>query len=115
MNYEEIPIDPIAISDWMRKHTDDLANAKANRYYLEHFTDSLKARLMKEAMLAGEKTIAGQERYAQGHNDYHQHLLGIKEAIAIEEKMKWLMLTAQSKIEIWRSMESSKRAEMQMI
>ena len=112
---QEHDIDPIAISDWMRTHAEELAQAKANRHYLEHFTESLKARLMKDAMLAGEKTIAGQERYAQGHADYHQHLLGIKDAIALEEKLKWLMLTAQSKIEIWRSMESSKRAEMQMI
>lgn len=115
MNYSEVEIDPIAISDWMRQHADKLAEAKANRHYLEHFTDSVKAKLMKEAMLSGEKTIAGQERYAQGHPEYHQHLLGIKEAIALEEKLKWLMLTAQSKIEIWRSIESSKRAEMQMI
>jgi hypothetical protein len=109
------PIDPILIADWMQKHAEKLAEAKANRHYLEHFTDSVKAKLMKESMLAGEKTIAGQERYAQAHPEYHQHLLGIKEAIAIEERLKWLMLTAQSKIEIWRSMESSKRAEMQMV
>lgn len=115
MNYQEQEIDPIAVSDWMRKHSEELAQAKANRHYLEHFTDSLKAKLMKEAMLQGEKTIAGQERYAQGHQEYHQHLLGIKDAIALEEKLKWLMLTAQARIEIWRSIESSKRAEMQMI
>jgi len=114
MSYDT-PIDPIAIADWMQSHAEKLAQAKANRHYLEHFTDSVKARLMKDAMLAGEKTIAGQERYAQAHQEYHQHLLGIKEAIAIEERLKWLMLTAQSKIEIWRSMESSKRAEMQMV
>ena len=108
-------INPVAISDWMREHAEKLAEAKANRHYLEHFTDTVRAKLMKEAMVAGEKTIAGQERYAHGHADYNQHLLGIKEAIGNEEKLKWLMLTAQSKIEIWRSMESSKRAEMKLI
>ncbi len=108
-------INPVAISDWMREHAEKLAEAKANRHYLEHFTDTVRAKLMKEAMAAGEKTIAGQERYAHGHPDYNQHLLGIKEAIGNEEKLKWLMLTAQSKIEIWRSIESSKRAEMQLV
>ena len=57
-------INPVAISDWMREHAEKLAEAKANRHYLEHFTDTVRAKLMKEAMVAGEKTIAGQERYA---------------------------------------------------
>jgi hypothetical protein len=41
-------------------------------------------------------------------------LLGLKEAVQEEERLRWLMIGAQAKIEVWRSFESSKRAEMRL-
>ncbi len=101
-------IDPVACVDFLRDNASKLAEAKANRVYLEEFSKSLRATLMKAS---GETTAAAQEREAYAHADYQRHLEGIREAVRVEEQLKWLMISAQAKIDIWRSMESSARAE----
>ena len=101
-------IDPLACVDFLRDNAKVLAAAKANRVYLEEYSRSLKAVLMKES---GESTAAAQEREAYAHEDYRAHLEGIREAVKTEEQLRWLMVAAQTKIDIWRSLESSARAE----
>jgi hypothetical protein len=91
-----------------------LAQAKANRIYLEEFRKTKKAILMRDASDDGMVTIAAQEREAYSHEEYQKLLLGLKEAVQEEERLRWLMIGAQAKIEVWRSFESSKRAEMRL-
>jgi hypothetical protein len=91
-----------------------LAQAKANRIYLEEFRKTKKAILMRDASGDGMVTIAAQEREAYSHEEYQKLLLGLKEAVQEEERLRWLMIGAQAKIEVWRSFESSKRAEMRL-
>ena len=40
-----------------------------------------------------------------------QVLEGIKEAIEVEEKLRWDLVAAQARVEIWRSQEATARAE----
>ena len=42
---------------------------------------------MKEYMLKGEKTAAGQEREARADPRYKEHIEGL--GIAVEEELKW--------------------------
>lgn len=97
--------------DYLRDNAAAYATAKANRVYLEEYRKTLKAQLMIESEQAGSKSSATQERDAYAHQNYKLHLLGLQEAIQIEEDLRWKMVAAQAKIEAWRTLESSRRYE----
>ncbi len=101
--------------DWIRDHATEMAQAKANRVQLEEFRKSKKALLMKAAEQSGFTTSAAQEREAYAHPEYIALLDALKEAVEAEEKMRWLMIAAQLKIECWRSLESTRRVEAKTV
>jgi hypothetical protein len=80
--------------------------AKADRTYLEHFLKTKLALLMAEST---ESTMTGKEMYAKGHQDYINILLGIKEAVELEETLKWQLISAQATIEIYRTESANNR------
>ena len=84
-----------------------LAQAKANRVYMEEYRKTLKATLMKSC---GLDAIGAQEREAYAHPDYAKHLEALKEAVNAEELLRWRMVTDQASVEVWRSQEASNRA-----
>ena len=81
--------------------------AKADRTYLEHFLKSKLSLLMAEST---ETTMAGKEMYAKSHKDYIALLYGIKEAVEIEETLKWQLISAQATIEIYRTESANNRS-----
>ena len=85
------------------------AKAKSDRMYLEEFRKSRKAQLMSQA---GTEVLGKQETYAYAHQDYISILEGIKQAVELEEKYRWLMTAAQARIEVWRTEQYSMRAEL---
>jgi len=85
------------------------AKAKADRIYLEEFRKSRKAQLMANSRL---EALGKQEAYAYAHEDYVGILEGIREAVEIEEKYRWMMTAAQARIEVWRTEQYSARIEM---
>ena len=100
-------IDPIKALDFMRDNARPLAQAKANRVYLEEYRKTLKAKLMKTS---GTEAIGAQEREAYAHPDYEAHLKGLQSAVAAEEELRWKMVAAQAKVDVWRSLNASNRA-----
>ena len=94
-----------AANDYIRDHADEYAKAKAERVYLEQYRKSQKAILMQE--IEGAAHI--KEAYAYSHEDYLMNLKGLKEAVFIEEKTKWMMVAAQNKIEMWRTYQANGR------
>lgn len=100
------PIDPQRAVDFIRDSARPLAQAKANQIYLEEFRKTLKAMLMRESK---EKAISAQEADAYAHPRYQDHLLAMKEAVEIAETLRWQMVAAQARVEVWRSQESSAR------
>lgn len=100
-------IDPLLALDFLRDNAIKLAQAKANRVYVEEFRKTLKARLMKSS---GQEAIGAQEREAYAHDSYAQHLLALQSAVEEEEALRWLMVAAQAKIDVWRSLNASNRA-----
>jgi hypothetical protein len=102
-------INPNAAVDFLLKNASLFAKAKSERVYLEEFRKSKKALLMQEAFFAGVDTMAGQERDAYARQEYRDLLDGLKEAVEVEETLKWKMTAAQLRVEIWRSMEASNR------
>lgn len=100
--------DPHKAVDYIIANSKKFAKAKAERIYLDEYRKSLKAILMKRSL---EESLGGQEREAYAHDEYKQLLQGLKEAIEIEEELRWHLIAAQARVEIWRSQEASARVE----
>ena len=86
--------DPHKAVDYIIANAKKFAKAKAERVYLEEYRKSLKAILMKQSM---ESAVNAQEREAYSHDDYVQLLHGLKEAVEIEEKLRWDLIGAQAR------------------
>lgn len=97
--------------DFIRDNAPAYAQAKAQRVYLENFRKSKKALLMRDAELRGHKTAALQEREAYADAGYIETLEALQIATAEEERLRWLMVAAEAKIETWRTLEATRRAE----
>lgn len=100
--------DPNKAVDFIIQNAPLFAQARGERIYLEEFRKSKKAMLMKES---GEPSIGAQEREAYAHAEYVQQLEGLKEAVVREETIRWQLVAAQARVEIWRSQEASNRTQ----
>jgi hypothetical protein len=100
-------IDPNKAVDEILKNRNKFAKAKAERVYLEEFRKSKKAILFQQAPSG---TMAEKEAYAYSHNDYLLLLDGLKEAVEVEESLRWMLTAAQARIEIWRTNSANNRA-----
>ena len=100
--------DPHKAVDYIIKNAKHFAKAKAERVYMEEYRKSLKAILMKRSM---ENAIGAQEREAYAHDEYVALLKALQEAIEIEEKLRWDLIGAQARVEIWRTEQANNRAE----
>lgn len=96
----------------LRRCSQQYAEAKAKVEYVSEFKKSKLAILMREAEKEGFKTSAAQEREALANSEYLTLLDGYKEAVEIAERLRWDLKMAELGIEIWRTRESTKRAEM---
>jgi len=90
-------------------HGQKYAQAKGELTYLEEFRKSKKAMLMKTAMSNGIKTVAAAEIEAYADVEYIELLKGLAAATEAVEGLRWGLVAAQARIEIWRSMEASNR------
>jgi hypothetical protein len=108
---EESQINIFRCLDWIRDNAPAYAQAKADRIYLENFRKSKKSLCMRDAELQGHKTAAMQEREAYADPDYIGVLEALKAAVEKEETLRWMMVSAEAKIECWRTIESTRRAE----
>ena len=100
------PIDPQTSLEAMHKNGPLLAQAKAERVYLEEYRKSLKALLMKAS---SQTSAAMQERDAYADDTYIAHIHALKIATEKEEALRWRMVVAQTAVEVWRSQEASNR------
>ncbi len=99
-------IDPQKAVDFIRDSAPKYAKAKAERVYIEEFRKSKKALLMGQS---DAKSSVEREQYAYAHPEYQQLLEGLRVAVEQEETLRWQMVAAQAKTEVWRSLESSNR------
>jgi len=100
------PIDPNKAVDFLVEHSRQYAQAKADRVHLEHFRKSRKALLMNECQ---EKAVTAREQYAYSHPDYVALLDGLREAVRVEETLRWRLTAAQLRVEVWRSENANNR------
>lgn len=96
--------------DYLYTHGKKYAEAKGHRTYLEEFRKSQKAMLMKSAMAEGRaKTSAAAEMEAYADSAYIEVLKGLQAAVEREEELRWGLVSAQARIDVWRSQEASNR------
>jgi hypothetical protein len=100
--------DPERAIEYIFKHGKRYAKAKADRIYMEEYRKSLKAMIMKRSL---ESAVNAQEREAYSDPEYVQLLQGLREAVEVEEEIRWGLVAAQARIEVWRSIEATNRAE----
>ena len=94
--------------EYIFKHGKRYAKAKAERIYLEEYRKSLKAIIMKRSL---ENAVNAQEREAYSDPEYVELLKSLRYAVEVEEEIRWGLVAAQARIEVWRSMEATNRAE----
>ena len=108
MSTDTKSIDPNKAVDYIIANAGKFAKAKSERVYIEEYRKSLKSILMKRSM---EDTIGAQEREAYAHPEYTQLLEGLRDAVEQEEKLRWDLIAAQARVEIWRTQQANLRAE----
>ena len=104
-------IDPQAAVDFMIAKSKSYAQAEGNKTYMEELRKTIKAEQMIEAENLGHKTAAIQEREAYASPKYREHLKALQAAVEAREELRWMLIAAQARIEVWRSQEASNRAE----
>lgn len=98
--------DPNEAVDYIIKHSQEYALAKANVVYLEQFRKTQKAICFQSSL---RSTMAEKEADAYAHKDYIAVLNGLKDAVEAAERLRWMLVAAQARIDIWRSQEASNR------
>lgn len=101
-------IDPLKAIRYMQDNAKVYAQAKANRIFIEGYLKTIKARLMA----AHDGSLGAKEIHAYGHADYVAQLEGLREAVEIEETLRYMLEAAKIKTEIWKTNEYTKRTEM---
>jgi hypothetical protein len=93
--------------DFIRFEAANYAKAKAERTYIEQFLRSKKSLLMADE----SGTLGAKEAYAYAHPDYVSLLVGLREAIEVEETLKWKMESAKLYFEKWKVEQFNNRVE----
>lgn len=101
--------------DYIRDNAPAYAKAKAERIFLEEYRKTKKALCMKAAESNGAAAVNAQEREAYSDPEYVQVLQGLRDAVEEEERLRWMLIGAQAKLEVWRSLEASKRLENKVL
>ena len=99
------------VLDFIRDKAKPYAQAKANRIYLEEYRKTLKAKLMQKAQQGGATASATQERDAYANPEYEAHLKALEAAVEAEESLRWMLIAAQARLEVWRSLGANQRAQ----
>ena len=94
--------------DYVRDKAPEYAKAKAERIYIENALKSVKAKQMSES---DKKTLGDREIDAYMSIEYETMLKGLREAVAIEEEIKWRMEAAKLRFEHWKTEQFNNRVE----
>lgn len=93
---------------WLSKNAAKIGEARAHMVELEEARKMTKASLMRKAS-PDVKTASDREAYAYAHEDYKTVAMGYAAACGEFERLRVLVGAAHAKIELWRSLEATKR------
>lgn len=95
-------------ADWIRDNATQIAEAKANRVYLEEYRKSIKAILF----CSMEGSAAERENKSYAHEKYTNHLNDLKNGVIADEELRALKCAAEMKIEVWRTQQANQRGRI---
>jgi hypothetical protein len=98
--------DPHAAIDYIIKHSKEYAKAKADVTFLSEFRKTKKALCFQNSM---KNTMAEKEADAYAHPEYQAVLDGLREAVERAETLRWMLIAAQARIDVFRTQEASNR------
>ena len=101
-------INPNKCVAYIMENAPKFAKAKAERVFIENYLRSVKSKLMGNE----EGTLGAKEAYAYAHSDYIEQLTALRIATEEEERLKYMMSAAQLRVDVWKTNEYSKRAEL---
>ena len=100
-------IDPNSAIDFMIKNAAAYAQAKANVVYLTEHRKTVKAIGFQRSL---KNTMAEKEADAYTTAEYTLCVEGLREAVAEAERLRWMLVAAQARVDVWRSQEASNRS-----
>jgi len=89
------------------------AKAKARRMQLEAYIKTKKATLFAQAHMC--KTIAEKENWCIAHPDYKEIIDAHVDAVQEEEALRWLLKLSEMQVEVWRTIQATKRTEARVL
>ena len=98
--------DPHEAIDYIIRHSKLYAKAKAKVTYLTEFRKTKKALCFQSSM---KTTMAEKEADAYSHPEYQEVLEGLEIAVEKAEELRWMLIAAQARVDVWRSQEASNR------
>jgi hypothetical protein len=98
--------DPHIAIDYIIKHSKEYAKAKADVTFLSEFRKTKKALCFQNSM---KNTMAEKEADAYAHPEYQAVLEGLREAVERAETLRWMLIAAQARIDVFRTQEASNR------
>lgn len=96
------------VLEWMVVNSQKLAIAQAEYNHLNDYKKVVQALEMQKSTATSS---AAQERDALCSTAYQDHLKVIETAETEYLKLRYLFQTAQAKVDVWRSMNATSRAE----
>ena len=93
---------------YLRDNANEDAQARAERLYLEEFKKTV---LAQEQAKSTAQSVAASEIDARTSDAFLKTLENYKTAIYNDERRRFLRSAAEAKIEAWRTLESTRRAE----
>jgi hypothetical protein len=100
-------IDPNEAINFMIKNSEAYSQAKADVTYLTEHRKTVKAIGFQRSL---KNTMAEKEADAYTTAEYISCVEGLREAVAEAERLRWMLVAAQARVDCWRSMEASNRA-----
>ena len=100
-------IDPNEAINFMIKNAEAYAQAKAEVTYLTEYRKTVKSQGILRSL---KNTVVEKEADAYTTVDYKTCVEGLREAVAEAERLRWMLVAAQARIDVWRSQEASNRS-----
>ena len=95
--------------DWLRDHSDKMAQARAERLYMEQW---IKTVLAQEQANQGSMSVAASEIIARISAPYKAALKAFKESVYEDERLKFMGKAADAKIEAYRTQCANERGKL---
>ena len=98
--------------DAIEKFSPEYAKAKGQRLHLADFRKVQLAILYEQAV---GKTVADKESWCRAHPDYRTVIKTHGDAVEEEAALYWKLRLAETQIEVWRTIQATRRTEARIL